>query len=262
MNEPGKIIKARAINLGERLNLRDLGELKPLFTLPFTLAGSQGGYAVLFRYGAVVLFDIPPVEEEKMLSQIKKFIVNPYADPNTDDAEIRISSTETEGIQQGAIYLNKLSLEALQVIAEILAKSLALEYYEASVSQSVDATVGTLRNVKDHGYNALRTHELLPQLSGALLSMHEMAGYVGVSEKPELLWEHPEYEKLYAKLEDEYEIQERYKELDKKVELVFRTSSTLMDMLAGKRSLRVEWYIVILIVIEIFLIVFDLVMRP
>lgn len=258
MNQPLKTIKARAFNLGERLNLRESSELKPISTLPFTLQGLRGGYIVLFRYGAAVLFDIPEEEEKIVLSRIKKFIIQPYPDPNTDEAEIRVDKEETEGIQQGGIYLNKVSLEALQVIAEILAKSLVLEYYETSVTQSVDIAVRTIRNVKNKGYAALRTRELLPQLSGALISMHEMAGYVGMSEKPELLWEHPEYEKLYAKLEDEYEIRERYMALDKKVELVFRSADTLMGMLQAKRSLRVEWYIVILIVIEIFLILFDL----
>lgn len=256
-----QLIQAKAFNLSERLNLRDLSELKPLTTVPFTLAGEKGGYIVLFRYGAVVFFDIPPMEEEAMLSRLKKYLIQPYDSPNSDQVEIRIGVQETEGIQQGAIYLNQVSLEALQVIAEILAKSLVLEYYEASVAQSMDAALGIIRNVKKQGFTALHSRELLSQLSGSLLSLHEMAGFVAVSEKPDLLWEHPEFEKLYAKLEDEYEIRERHMALDKKVELIFRAADTLMDMLHTKRSLRVEWYIVVLILIEIFLIVFDILMR-
>ena len=37
-----------------------------------------------------------------------------------------------------------------------------------------------------------------------------------------------------------------------------RTGQTLLDLVYTRRSLRVEWYIVILIVVEIVLIVYDL----
>ncbi len=251
-------IKAKAINLGERLNLRALDDPKPLTTLPFTLAGANGGYTVLFRYGTVVFLDIPKAEQDALIEKLRNFIIQPYASPNSDEATIQIDPSASEGVQQDTIFINNGSLEALQVIAEILAKSLMLEYYESFVEQSVDATLKIIRNIKTKGYKALRSREVFPQFSNSMLSMHEMAGYVGLNEKAELLWDHPEYEKLYSKLEDEYEIRERYMTLDKKVDLIFRSSDTLMDLLEAKRSLRVEWYIVILIIVEIVLIVADL----
>lgn len=251
------IIQAKAVNLGERLNLRALTDAKPLTTLPFTLAGENGGYIVLFRYGTVVFFDIPKPEQDALLTRLKSFVVQPYAQPNTDEAAIQIDAEANEGVQQEVIYINQESLEAMQVIAEILAKSLMLEYYESSVEQSVDATLRIVRNVKSKGYKALSSRELFPQFTTAMLSMHEMAGYVGFNEKAELLWDHPEYEKLYSKLEDEYEIRERYMTLDKKVDLIFRSSDTLIDLLEAKRALRVEWYIVSLIIVELIIIAAD-----
>ncbi|MBI4970977.1 MAG: RMD1 family protein, partial [Candidatus Omnitrophica bacterium] len=68
-------------------------------------------------------------------------------------------------------------------------------------------------------------------------------------------------ERFYARLRDEYEIRERHLALDRKVELIFRTADTLMDLLQTRRSLRVEWYIVILIVVEIFLILYEMIVK-
>ncbi len=95
-------------------------------------------------------------------------------------------------------------------------------------------------------------------IGDALLIDHKMVGRVEVGEKPELLWERPELERLYVRLEDEYEIRERHLALERKLSLISRTAETLLDLLQHHRSLRVEWYIVALIVFEIFLTLYEL----
>lgn len=254
-------IKVRAFFLAQRINLRNLEAMKPVSTLPLTFAAPGGGYMVLFRYGAAVFFETSEGEEKSLLELIKPALDQPFQSPVSDELEIRIGTEIQKIVQTGAIILNEVSLEALQVIAEILGKSLVLEYYETSVSQNVDAAEALIVKLKKEGFNSLRSHELLQQISASLLSLHEMVGFVGVSEKPDLLWDHPEQERLYTRFEDEYEIRERHMALDRKVELIFRTSQTLMDLLNAKRSLRVEWYIVALIVFEIILIIYEIVSR-
>jgi uncharacterized Rmd1/YagE family protein len=73
-----------------------------------------------------------------------------------------------------------------------------------------------------------------------------------------VLWELPGLTRLFSRLEDEYEVAERRLALDRKLELIARTVATLVDLLQNKRALRVEWYIVVLIVIEIFLSLYQL----
>ena len=87
---------------------------------------------------------------------------------------------------------------------------------------------------------------------------HKMVGRVEVTEKPDLLWDRPDLERLYTRLVDEYELPDRHRALDRKLELIARTAETVLDLLQTKRSLRVEWYIVILIVVEILLTLYEM----
>jgi uncharacterized Rmd1/YagE family protein len=97
---------------------------------------------------------------------------------------------------------------------------------------------------------------------GALLLIESrMVGRAEIGDKPELLWDHPELERLNALLEDELEIRERLAALDRKLELVARTERTLVELISTRHALRVEWYIVILIVLEILLTIYDLWLR-
>jgi hypothetical protein len=51
-----EVVPVRALLLGERLDTRALERDKPLGIAPLTVEIAGGGIAVLFRYGAIVLF--------------------------------------------------------------------------------------------------------------------------------------------------------------------------------------------------------------
>jgi uncharacterized Rmd1/YagE family protein len=64
-------------------------------------------------------------------------------------------------------------------------------------------------------------------------------------------------EVLYVRLESEFELRERQLALERKLEVIGRTAQTVLDLLQARRSLRVEWYIVILIVMELLLSLYE-----
>lgn len=82
-----------------------------------------------------------------------------------------------------------------------------------------------------------------------------------MGEKPDVLWDHPELERLWHRLENEYEIAERQLALERKLDLIGGTAETLLGLIQDRRTLRVEWYIVILIVVEIVLTLYELFFR-
>lgn len=89
---------------------------------------------------------------------------------------------------------------------------------------------------------------------------HTIVGRVEIVDKPELLWKYPKLDRFDAPIEDEYEIRERHLSLDRKLDLVFRTAETALDIQRQNTGLRLEWYVVILIVIEVLLSVYELIM--
>jgi len=75
------------------------------------------------------------------------------------------------------------------------------------------------------------------------------------------LWVKPELERIYLRLEDEYELRERHVALERKLEVISDTAETLLELLRTRSSLRVEWYIVILILVEIIITLYDMFIR-
>ena len=95
----------------------------------------------------------------------------------------------------------------------------------------------------------------------ALLVQHRVSGRVAVSEKPDVLWDRPDLERLYARLEDEYELTEREETLNRKLTVIAETATTLADIVDSKRSLRLEIIVVVLIAVEVVVAFYDLFVR-
>jgi uncharacterized Rmd1/YagE family protein len=253
---------ARAILVGERIELRALEGTDRLAASPTTVAVKGGGVAVLFRFGAVVLFDVAPLEELAFLEHLRPFVATTEAKLETETVVVRIEAGASEGMSDATtIVLEDARLEKLQLVADALAKSTVLALYEASVARSFDHVEPLALGLQSRGSTGGQTSALLRNVGDALISQHRLVGRAQVSEKPDLLWEHPELERLYLRLEDDFEIRERHLALERKIELVTRTAETILEILQSRRSLRVEWYIVLLIVVEILLTLYDLFLR-
>jgi uncharacterized Rmd1/YagE family protein len=78
-----------------------------------------------------------------------------------------------------------------------------------------------------------------------------MVGRVEVGEKPAMTWDEPELDRLYERLAQEFELPDRDRALTRKLEVISDVAGTYLELLDTRKSHRLEWYIVILIVAEI-----------
>jgi len=254
-------IVVKAFYLGERLDTKALETTSLLATSPMVFEVNKFSYAAVFKYGVAVLFNVAPIDEIGFLSKLENFIIQKEIEPEIDKIEMSVSVDGNEAIRGGLILLKHFDLPRIQLIAEIMAKNIVLSFYERSVSASFDSIEPLAEKLQTKSSLSYNSKELIMHIGGALLQLHKMVARVEVSEKPDVLWENPDIERLYVKLEDEYEIKERHSSIERKIELISRTAETVLDLLQAKRSLRVEWYIVALIVVELLFSIYDLFLR-
>ena len=76
-----------------------------------------------------------------------------------------------------------------------------------------------------------------------------------------MLWDRPDLERLYARLEDEYELSERVETLNSKLAVISDTATTLSDIVDTKRALRLELIVVFLIAFEILVTFYEIYTR-
>ncbi len=244
-------LKVRALLLGDRLDLKLFKIADCLATTPLTLqVDANGGIAVLFRYGVVVLFGVHTMDEVRFIESLKPLLTNAYAVPETEELEIH-SGRSIIGVQSGAVTLDEISLEKLQLVADALSKNLVLTLYEKKVAGEFDKIEPLAQELATYGKVSADTKQLLQKIGSMLLIEHRMVGRAEIGDRPETLWDFPHLEGLFAALEDEFELKERQSALDRKLGLISDTAQTLADVWDNKQLHKLEWYVIGLILFEI-----------
>jgi len=261
--------QARAILVGTAIDIAALGSTDRTGNAPLVveligsslgaaIAGQRptgNGVAVIFRYGAIVFFDVSPAAVNEYLRQLAPHIRQPYpaADQETEVLDIRVEPTSKETVEGSTLILTDVSREKLQLVADVLAKSVSLAHHEHAIESQFERIEPFATNLDHWGRGGRAAHELLQHLGGALLAEHRVVAGARIEDSPELLWDHPELERLWARLRDDFEIRERSAVLHGKLGLIAKTAETALELMQNRRALRVEWAIVGLIVLEIVL---------
>ena len=246
--------QARAFLVGQGIDLAALGATDRGGAAPLVLELPQdAGLAVLFRYGAAVFFRATPAAIAATLLRVGPHVRQPFADQEqeTELLDVRIDPVGKETLEGNALVLADATPEKLQLVADILAKSVSLAHHERSIERQFERIEPFAVNLDHWGRGGRAARELLQHLGTALLAEHRVVAGARVDDAPDLLWDHPELERLWARLRDEFEIRERFAALHGKLALISRTAATALELMQNRRALRVEWAIVGLIVFEI-----------
>src|ERR1700736_3160539 len=254
-------LTAHALLLGDRINTAGF-EGQVLSSAPLAVRVGSNGIAVLFRYGVVVFIGLSVAEEAEFLERLRARSFGKITPPEEEWAKVQVAKEAEEPIPVGGpILVREFSLERLLLVADALAKSVVLGHDEREVANVFDTIEPFARELANFGKTSRNRTDLLKLLGNALLVQHRVSGRVAVGDKPDVLWDRPDLERLYARLEDEYELSERADTLSRKLAVIADTATTLSDIVDTKRSLRLELIVVILIAFEIVITFYEIYAR-
>ncbi len=243
---------ARALIMGERIDTAGLERPDMISSLPLAFRVGASGMVALFRFGVAVLVGMSPLEEEDVLAKLKQRSSGARARGDDETAILEIAPDDDDKAPPGGpIQIKNLSPQRFLVIADALAKTVALARDEREVNAVFDVIEPFAAELAKSGRPPFRRRAMLRLIGQALLAQHRVSGRVAVEEKPDVLWDRPDLERLYARLEDDYELKERATALKRKLDVIVETAHALTDIIDADRATRLEATIVILIVMEL-----------
>jgi uncharacterized Rmd1/YagE family protein len=251
-------ITVRALLLGEGLDLKGMERQDAFSTSPLAFRTARGGTAMLFKSGAVAFFDMTPVDEDDLIHGLSRRIVEPLAEREVETAVIVIAPEEDSlSTSAGAIRLRSADPEYLLLVGEALAVSVALAYDERRIAAAFEKIEPIAAGLMKKRLPPGPQSDMLEQIGEALLIQKRLASRVDLDEKPDVLWDHPELERLWAKLVDEYDLTARARAVERKLVVIREAADTITDLISTRTSHRLEVYIIILIAIELALALHD-----
>jgi uncharacterized Rmd1/YagE family protein len=251
-------ITVRALQLGEGLEMKGLERQDAFSANPLAFMTSNSGTAMLFRFGAVVFFNMSPVEEEDLVHGLERRIIAPLAQREVETANIVVAPDDEDLLtSSGDIKVRNTDPNRLLLVGEALAVSVALAYDERRIATAFEKIEPVATNLMKRRLPRGSKSAMLEQIGEALLIQKRLASRVDLDDKPDVLWDHPELERLWAKLVDEYDLAARARAVERKLVVIRETADTITDLISTRTSHRLELYVIILIAIEIGLVLYD-----
>ena len=250
--DPPTRLTARALLVGDRIDTAGLERPDMISSVPLAFRAGAEGMVALFRFGVAVMVGLTPLEEEDVLAKLKSRVTGLRARLDDETAILVIAPDTDEPSEAGGpIQIKNFSPQRFLVVADALAKTVALARDEREVNVVFDVVEPFAAELARSGKPPFARRAMLRLIGQTLLAQHRVSGRVAVEEKPDVLWDRPDLERLYARLGDEYELTERAGTLKRKLDVLVETAHALTDIIDADRSTRLEATIVILIVAEL-----------
>jgi uncharacterized Rmd1/YagE family protein len=248
---------ARARLLGSRIETRDLvGD-----SAVSALAGAVG-LTFVFRYGVAVTIGAGTEALDRLDEALSAHAADLAQIKETETAILVIRPDKDDRLgSDGQIQLADASTERLLLAATVLACSVLLSRDEILVSETFDHIAPLVSGLSQDGRTQLPISSAMRLVGEVIAARHRVIGTVQADERPDLLWDHPHLDRLYGRLEAEYELKERAEVLERKIAALGDFTEVLLDIIQDKRAFRLEWAIIALIAFEIILSLINMALR-
>ena len=252
-------IFARALLVGDRIDAAGLERAEMIATVPLAFRLGSTKFAAFYRFGVAVFAGLTSEEETAFLEKITSRISGKPDGKNEETAVLEIRADYEDRVPPGGpVEMPDLSAARFLIVADVLAKSVSLARDEGKLGGVFDIIEPFAVQLAETGRAPWNRRSMLKLIGQALLAQHRISGRVAVEEKPDILWDRPNLERLYARLEDEYELNERAKAVTQKLNVIVETGQALTDIFDVDRATRLEAAIVVLILAEIGLTLFQI----
>ncbi len=250
-SQPATRILARALHVGDRIDAAGLERGDMIATVPLATRLAPAKFVALYRFGVVVFAGLTAAEETGFLERIAPRISGKPDGRNEETAVLEIRPDYDDRVPPGGpVEMPDLSSARFLIIADVLSKSVSLARDEVKLGGVFDMIEPFAAELAKTGRAPWNRRSMLKLIGQALLAQHRISGRVAVEEKPDILWDHPGLERLYARLEDEYELNERAKAVTQKLNVIVESGQVLTDIFDTDRATRLEAIIVVLILAE------------
>jgi uncharacterized Rmd1/YagE family protein len=135
-------------------------------------------------------------------------------------------------------------------------QSVALEYYEVLTDELITSSKHYILELEKRGRLSISKTNLLKYIGKVLNVKNSIVDNLYILDDPNLVWENEDLNILNRQLKSNFDINTRFKDLDYRLQIIEDNLTLFTDVLNVRESTRLEWIIIILIVIEIMIALF------
>jgi uncharacterized Rmd1/YagE family protein len=244
---------ATMLEISRRYRWEDPMKLNPVTFAPASSADRERVY--LYYFGCVVFLNCSGAIMARFLDGLKQHydaVRIPAQLSFREEYLLEIDAGREPAISNDCAVMQSYNEAFIDIICFVIAKSVALERIEDRVDSVFDEVEVLIANL---GRGTLELPDrAMAKLASSILSFkYTSIAHIMVLDKPEITWDDPEADRLYLTMARLFELNQRYQEIKHKSETLLDMTDVFSSLSHARRSARLEWIIIVLILIEIIL---------
>lgn len=219
----------------------------------------MGKYVYIFNFGSIVCINLTFHEIKDIVIYLKRIDKNLKETSQfgyVEDFKLIVNENSQPEINYDSVIVDTQEEHHLDIISTILAKSVALKKIEIDTDILLDE-IENIMVFLDKGHLNL-SDDKLAKMSGKILRFkYTTLSNIMVLDKPDIAWKNEAAEDFFMDLSDLFELKDRYEKIRHKTEVLLDITEVFSSLTHAKRGNRLEWAVIILILIEIVMAVVE-----
>ncbi|MBK8257331.1 MAG: RMD1 family protein [Polyangiaceae bacterium] len=209
------------------------------------------GRVFAFDFGALVFFNVAEELREQILAAFWKGLTKEPHPPLREELVVNVREGSRIQVDFDSVTVPAYTPIVNEVIATVLAQSVALDYYDEDVQASLDRIQTIAQMVGQTAKTPRKQAEIVRFVGASIASQVEIISSLALLDKPDITWDDKVADDLHNKLRAAFEIGERYRALEAKIVTCREAVTAFLEMIQHRRAHLLEAMVIALILFEI-----------
>ncbi|XP_037791642.1 required for meiotic nuclear division protein 1 homolog isoform X1 [Penaeus monodon] len=211
-----------------------------------------------FREGSVVFWNVPEIERDNVLRFLKKYETGRYDEEAVEEECESLTYAYSDLPTKTRLVKDKIMLNTegqtdleKYTFSNAMAMSVKLGIWESSLDKYIEKIEYVSEELSKTGCVVLTQDQVLQKMGQLFALRHLINLSSDLLDTPDFYWDHAELEQLYQKMANHLNISKRTSVMNVKLGHCVELMELLKSHLNEKHSARLEWIIIILIMVEV-----------
>jgi uncharacterized Rmd1/YagE family protein len=255
INDASMVLKVISFQVADNIDVR---QFKNVFTASVHYSDLEElfynirdqKYLYVFKHGIVSFVGYAETEMSAFLQLIKPYCRNYIEQRLSDEFDIETGASSVNyGFSK--VEIPQADIETVRLIMLNVSQSVALDYYDQQTNLLLEETNYHTQILEKKGKIELGGTNLKKYIGRTLNLKNKIAANLYIFDSPEETWEDENLNKLDIGLKKTFELQARFRNVQEGLGIVKENLELLKDLLQNRNSSRLEWIIIILILMEV-----------
>lgn len=207
-------------------------------------------FVYIFQYGMVGFFNHTLEEKRIILDSIKPFCKGLKEERFSEEVNVVIEPGKQE-VSFYKVIIPSFDYESIRLIVLNASQSVALDNYFDITEQLLVETNEHTKYLEQKGKLDISGNKLKRFIGKVLNIKNEISENLYIFDSPDVTWDNEALSHLNLELKKTFDLKDRYRYIHERLGVIKENLELFKDIMDHKESSRLEWIIIILIVIEV-----------